>query len=50
MGGRPRYEDRPPRDYRPGPYDMGRGGYDDRAMYDRGYDRRPRYDERYDRY
>ncbi|KAK3814386.1 MAG: hypothetical protein J3Q66DRAFT_371288 [Benniella sp.] len=50
MGGRPRYDDRPPRDYRPGPYDMGRGGYDDRAMYDRGYDRRPRYDERYDRY
>ncbi|KAF9163277.1 hypothetical protein BGX21_011467 [Mortierella sp. AD011] len=51
MGGaRPRYDDRPPRDYRPGPYDMGRGGYDDRPMYDRGYERRPRYDERYDRY
>ncbi|KAG0368663.1 hypothetical protein BGZ54_001474 [Gamsiella multidivaricata] len=51
MGARPRYEDRPPRDYRPAPYDMGgRGGYDDRAIYDRGYERRPRYDERYDRY
>ncbi|KAF9348018.1 hypothetical protein BGX34_002749, partial [Mortierella sp. NVP85] len=48
MGGRPRYDDRPPRDYRP-PYGMDRG-YDDRSMYDRGYDRRPRYDERYDRY
>ncbi|KAF9358774.1 hypothetical protein BGX26_000917 [Mortierella sp. AD094] len=51
MGGaRPRYDDRPPRDYRPAPYEMGRGGYDDRPMYDRGYERRPRYDERYDRY
>ncbi|KAF9915958.1 hypothetical protein BX616_004965 [Lobosporangium transversale] len=50
MGGaRPRYDDRPPRDYRP-PYGMDRG-YDDRSsMYDRGYERRPRYDERYDRY
>ncbi|KAF9921403.1 hypothetical protein FBU30_008605 [Linnemannia zychae] len=52
MGGaRPRYDDRPPRDYRGAPFDMGRG-YDDRPMYDRGYDRRApsRYDERYDRY
>ncbi|KAG0023137.1 hypothetical protein BGZ80_010294 [Entomortierella chlamydospora] len=47
-GGRPRYDDRPPRDYRPS-YGMDRG-YDDRSAYDRGYDRRPRYDERYDRY
>ncbi|KAF8929132.1 hypothetical protein BGZ58_009154 [Dissophora ornata] len=46
---RPRYEDRPPRDYRPS-YAMERP-YDDRSMYDRGYgERRPRYDERYDRY
>ncbi|KAG0269543.1 hypothetical protein BGZ95_002026 [Linnemannia exigua] len=52
MGGaRPRYDDRPPRDYRGAPFDMGRG-YDERAMYDRGYDRRApsRYDERYERY
>ncbi|KAG0032686.1 hypothetical protein BGZ81_010297 [Podila clonocystis] len=52
MGGaRPRYDDRPPRDYRPSPYGMDRS-YDGRAMYDRGYDRRApsRYDERYDRY
>lgn len=53
MGGaRPRYDDRPPRDYRgAAPFDMGRG-YDERPMYDRGYDRRApsRYDERYDRY
>ncbi|KAF8975085.1 hypothetical protein BGZ46_009441 [Entomortierella lignicola] len=49
MGGaRPRYDDRPPRDYRPS-YGMDRA-YDDRPAYDRGYDRRPRYDERYDRY
>ncbi|KAF9094570.1 hypothetical protein BGX29_009447 [Mortierella sp. GBA35] len=53
MGGaRPRYDDRPPRDYRSAPFDMGRGGYEERPMYDRGYDRRApsRYDERYDRY
>ncbi|KAG0049964.1 hypothetical protein BGZ83_005232 [Gryganskiella cystojenkinii] len=54
MGGaRPRYDDRPPRDYRPAPFEMGRAGYEDRPVYDRGgYDRRPpsRYDERYDRY
>ncbi|KAF9567900.1 hypothetical protein EC968_003136 [Mortierella alpina] len=53
MGGaRPRYDDRPPRDYRPAPFEMGRGGYEERPMYDRGYERRPpsRYDERYDRY
>lgn len=53
MGGaRPRYDDRPPRDYRgAAPFEMGRG-YDERPMYDRGYDRRApsRYDERYDRY
>ncbi|KAI1315495.1 hypothetical protein EDD11_000728 [Mortierella claussenii] len=52
MGGaRPRYDDHPPRDYRPAPYEMGRrSGYEERPMYDRGYERRPRYDERYDRY
>ncbi|KAG0247637.1 hypothetical protein BG011_001139, partial [Mortierella polycephala] len=53
MGGaRPRYDERPPRDYRPAPYEMGRGAYDERPMYDRGYDRRApsRYDERYERY
>ncbi|KAG0238747.1 hypothetical protein BGW42_002613 [Actinomortierella wolfii] len=50
MGPRPRYDGRPPRDYRPMAYGVERG-YDDR-MYDRGYDRRPpsRYDDRYDRY
>lgn len=50
-GARPRYDDRPPRDYRPAPYGMERG-YEERPMYDRGYDRRPpsRYDERYARY
>ncbi|KAG0347028.1 hypothetical protein BG004_000253 [Podila humilis] len=52
-GARPRYDDRPPRDYRPAPYGLERGGYDERAMYDRGgYDRRApsRYDDRYARY
>ncbi|KAF9207010.1 hypothetical protein BGZ59_011382 [Podila verticillata] len=50
-GARPRYDDRPPRDYRPAPYGMERG-YEERPMYDRGYERRPpsRYDERYARY
>ncbi|KAG0365016.1 hypothetical protein BGZ54_006947 [Gamsiella multidivaricata] len=49
-GAASRYDDRPPRDYRP-PYGMDRG-YDDRSGYDRGYDRRPPsgYDDRYRRY